>query len=131
MKFDWRYFAKEDYEKIRVRNPESKKELDYLGSVWVGDIAIDLVNRYYGDGKNHLDYDLYVGHEDTGYGYKSIPYDYADGGGFYITEDISYEEFKVIAEKEFEEFIKVNSNGKWESGLSLLDHANKPLEIWY
>lgn len=130
MKFDWIYFMEEDYEEIRTRNPENNNELGYLGSVCVGDIAIDLVNRYYGDGKNHLDYDLYVGHEDTGYGYKNgVPYDHADGGGFNITKDITYEEFKVIAEKEFEKYITENKD-VYESGLTLLDHANKPLEFW-
>jgi hypothetical protein len=43
---------------------------------------------------------------------------------------MTYEEFKIVAEKTFEKFININSEGRYESGLTLLDHANKPLEIW-
>lgn len=127
MKFDWRYFTKEDYENI-------VKTTDFLNgvcvaSVWIGDIAIDLVCYSWENDTPYIDYDFYIGHEDTGYGYKSVPYDQYDGGTLYMRTEESYEQFKELAEKDFEEFIR-NSKYVWKSGLTLLDHANKPLEIW-
>lgn len=121
MKFDWSKFTKENY----------KKYLDcclkfdgYVGAVHVGDICIDFVNY---PNEQVLGYDFYVLHEDTGYGEKDgVPYDLADGGGIDIPHDLSYEEFKTKTEKLFIKYMDC-----WTEDLySLLEHANRPLEIW-
>ena len=75
---------------------------------------------------------MYVGGEDTGYGYKDggnntiIPYDYADGDMISMTSELSYEDFKDKAEKLFVDYIE-NYNG---NNYSLVEHANRPLKIW-
>ena len=127
MKFDWRCFTEEDYENIA----KTTNFLNgvYVDSIWIGDVAIDLVCYSRENDTPCIDYDFYVGHEDTGYGYSVVPYDQYDGGSLYIRAGESYEQFKERAEKDFEEIIR-NSKYVWESGLTLLDHANKPLEIW-
>ena len=128
MKFDWRNFTEEDYCKyIKKRNAGVFDCEDYIGSVHIGDISIDLVD--FGE-EEFLAYDFYVAHEDTGYGYKlgvpyDIPYDYADGSTVDIPYDLSYNEFKAKAEKLFMEYIEAY-NGSY----SLVEHANRPLEIW-
>ena len=121
MKFDWSKFTKEDYEKYIGKCFDFE---DYIGAVHVGDISIDLIN--YGE-ENLLAYDFYVAHEDTGYGYKNdtLPYDYADGDGMNIPCDLSYEEFKDKAEKLFVEYIE-----SYKGDYSLIEHANRPLEMW-
>ncbi len=149
MKFDWSRFAEADYKNMLDGEED-------FGQVYVGDICIELVVESGGfiDLENEaqidteiLMFNFYVAHEDTGYGYKNeqgantddsgMPYDYAEGGGMDIPHGLSYEEFKNKAEKLFEEFI--TENDKW-SGYnyktdqyvyySLVEHANKPLEIW-
>ena len=124
MKFDWRNFTEEDYCKyIKKRNVGVFDCEDYIGSVHIGDISIDLVDL--GE-ENLLNYDFYVAHEDTGYGYKNgIPYDHADGNGMDIPYDLSYDEFKVKAEKLFMEYIEA-----YRGIYSLVEHASRPLEIW-
>ena len=149
MKFDWRNFTEEDYNKM------TNGEEDF-GQVYVGDICIELVVEEGGfidlenETQNHTERILcnfYVAHEDTGYGYKNehgantdgdgMPYDYAEGGDMDMPYGLSYEEFKNKAEKLFEEFI--TENDKWSGynykteqylNYSLIDHANRPLEIW-
>lgn len=119
MEFNW-YFTEYDYNKYIEENT-----YDYLGCVRIGDICIDLLNRE--DGV--IDYDFYVAHEDTGYGYKNdiLPYDYADGGGINVNCDMSYEEFVYKAMEVFENYIK---NYDKCFGYSLVEHANRPLEVW-
>lgn len=118
MKFDWRRFTETDYEKY-VKNPFYD---DYIGAVLIGDICIDLLIH----DDNAVSYDFYVAHEDSGYGYKNdIPYDYADGGEIDISCELSYDSFKDKAEKIFMNYIM-----DYKGNYSLVDHANKPLEIW-
>lgn len=133
MKFDWRNFTEEKYNKY-MANPSYFD--DYMGAVYVGDICIDLL--IYGE-ENTIAYDFYVAHEDTGYGYKNntLPYDYANGGVMEIPNGLSYDEFKTKAEKMFEEFIvKYNECHEYNVehdqfvDYSLVEHANRPLEIW-
>ena len=124
MKFDWGSFTEEDYYKYIVENTD-----DYIGCVYVGDICIDLVNGSYYD-ENRVEllyYDFYVAHEDTGYAYKNdvLPYDYADGDAMDRPYDLSYEEFKSKAEKLFTDYIVA-----YKGDYSLVEHANRPLEIW-
>ena len=126
MKFDWRRFTETDYNKyIKKRNAGVIDCEDYIGSVFVGDISIDLVD--FGE-ENLLNYDFYVPHEDTGYGYKDgIPYDYADGDGMDTPYGLSYDEFKDRAEILFKIYIANNDKC---CGYSLVEHANRQLEIW-
>ena len=74
-----------------------------------------------------MNYDFYVAHEDTGYGYKNgiLPYDYADGDGMSIPYGLPYDEFKAKAESLFVEYIEA-----YNGGYSLVEHANRPLEMW-
>lgn len=125
MKFDWSNFTEADYnryiEKCRANIVDCH---DYIGAVHIGDISIDLIDC--GE-ENVLNYDFYVAHEDTGYGYKNdiLPYDYADGNGMNIPFDLSYDEFKIKAEKLFVDYIEA-----YKGNYSLVEHANRPLEIW-
>lgn len=120
MIFNWDGFTEWHYNKY-IKN--FSRYDDYIGAVRIGDICIDLL--IYDD--NTLSYDFYVAHEDTGYGYKSdvFPYDYADGGKMGMPCDLSYEEFKDKAEKLFVEYIT-----SYKGNYSLVEHANRPLEIW-
>jgi len=137
MKFDWRKFTEDDYNKyMEKRNEKIYDAQDYIGSVYVGDISIDLIDC--GE-DNLLNYDFYVAHEDTGYGYKGaeFPYDYAEGDGMEVPYGLSYEEFKSKAEKLFEDYIIKHDKWRvWDFDhkeyleYSLVEHANRPLEIW-
>ena len=129
MKFDWRRFTETDYKKM-LNNEED------FGQVYVGDICIELVVEFYGvidvksntqKTENILMYNFYVPYEDTGYGYKDdvLPYDYADGDGMDIPYGLSYDEFKIKAEKLFMDYIE-----SYKGNYSLVEHANRPLEIW-
>lgn len=127
MKFDWRNFTETDY------NDMLDGKDDYNGSVHVGDICIEIVVDRFTDSHGHLNEILmgnfYVAHEDTGYGYKNdiLPYDYADGVDFKMPYNLSYEEFKTDAEKLFKEYM-ISSKDFY--CYSLVEHANRPLEIW-
>ena len=120
MKFDWSKFTEADFERY-IKN--SSQYDDYIGAVHIGDICIDLLIQ----DDNVLAYDFYVAHEDTGYGYKNdiLPYDYADGDAMEMPYNASYDEFVAKAEKLFIEYIKAY-NGNY----SLVEHANRPLELW-
>ena len=129
MKFDWRAFTESDFNKY-IKDPDNYD--DYIGAVYVGDICIDLLIQ----DDDTLIYDFYVAHEDTGYGCKNnvLPYDYADGDAMDMPYDLSYKEFKAKAEQLFEEYIiKYNQQHKLGAQVieySLIEHANRPLEIW-
>lgn len=125
MKFDWSNFTEADYNKyIGKRMAKIFDSHNYIGAVHIGDISIDLVDC--GE-ENLLVYDFYVAHEDTGYGCENgiIPYDYADGDGMDIPYELSYDEFKNKAEKLFVDYIE-----SYKGYYSLIEHANRPLEIW-
>lgn len=121
MNFDWTGFTEEKFENLITNNP-----YDYIGSVHVGDISIDLINH---PDINLMLFDFYVLNEDTGYGYteNNIPYDYAEGNEIELWKihNISYEEFKEVAERYFKEFISGNCQP-----YSLAEHANRPLVMW-
>lgn len=134
MIFNWDGFTEWHYN-MYIKN--FSRFDDYIGAVRVGDICIDLLI----EDDNTLVYDFYVAHEDTGYGYKDyddgMPYDYAEGGSMDIPHSLSYGEFKNKAEKLFEKFIMENDNWRgWNCktnqylNYSLIEHANRPLEIW-
>jgi hypothetical protein len=75
----------------------------------------------------YIEFNFYVAHEDTGYGYKddTLPYDYADGFDMEIPYNLSYDEFKTKTEKMIMEYIEA-----YKGAYSLVEHANRPLEIW-
>lgn len=127
MKFDWRNFTEADYNSMLNGN------VDYCGAVHIGDICIEFVVES-GSFINeilireaYVMCNFYVAHEDTGYGYKNdvLPYDYADGFDMEIPYELSYDEFKAKVVKLSMEYIEA-----YKGNYSLVEHANKPLEIW-
>lgn len=127
MKFDWRNFTEAEY------NSMLKGKADYNGSFYVGDICIELIAEsctLINDIISHkpfIMFNFYVAHEDTGYGYKDnvLPYDYAEGFDMDIPYELSYDEFKAKVEKLSMGYIEA-----YKGNYSLVEHANKPLEIW-
>lgn len=127
MKFDWRNFTEADYKKMLNGNT------DYCGAVHIGDICIELVverGSFINDiliREACVECNFYVAHEDTGYGYKNdiLPYDYADGFDIDMPYELSYDEFKANVEKLSVEYIEA-----YKGEYSLVEHANKQLEIW-
>lgn len=138
-KFNWNNLTEDKYNNAIKTHAENPYEVDLIGMVYVGDICIELVNDvYYDNGyetKSVWLYNLYVAHEDTGYSYKNeygygeigMPYDYADGGTMPVPYGLSYDKFKSKAEKLFTKYIMGCDN---YFSYSLVEHANRPLEIW-
>lgn len=125
-KFDWTGFTEENYNcmnEIREDYTVGIYDFYYVGFVCVGDLCFEL-NLRADDGIFCLDYDLYVGGIDDGYGYgmNDYPYTYADGGALMVPP--SYKEFKSSAEKVFTEYI--NDYGLYD----LPEKASIPLHIW-
>ena len=128
MKFDWGNFTQDNYNGM-LNNSKN----DYCGAVHIGDICIEIIaeSGTFINGIINREAcvmcNFYVAHEDTGYGYKDdvLPYDYADGFDMEMPYNMSYEEFKSKAEKLFVDYIE-SYNGNY----SLVEHANKPLEMW-
>lgn len=124
---------------------------EYFGSVYCGELCFDLL-LYNVEDKLYLGFDLYVGGDDTGYGYscrealasgkyasekevpaeEQYPYDEADGGAFpgegsdQLCLGLTYEEFQTLAEKEFSDYI-LNGPKRMPS---LKEKASQPLHIW-
>lgn len=127
MKFDWRNFTEAEY------NCMLDGKADYSGAVYVGDICIELIAEsctLINNILNHKPYimfNFYVAHEDTGYGYKDdiLPYDYADGFDIDVHYGLSYDEFKTEVEELSMRYIEA-----YKGEYSLVEHANRPLEIW-
>lgn len=69
MKFNWNSFTEEDFVNYcaTIEN-ERMFDNDFIGCVRIGDLCFDLIVREYND-EFVLDYDLYVGGFDDGYGY--------------------------------------------------------------
>ena len=98
---------------------------DYIGSVEIGELSVDLILRDYD--VIRLDFDVFVGGMDQ-YSHTCIgglPYDLADGDSFY-NEDIinieSIDDFKEYALSVVDSYIEA-SNYKKE-GFTLIDKAN-------
>jgi hypothetical protein len=147
MKFNWSIGSKEWEEfKAKVRNKEQYAD-DCIGLVRTGDLCFDLIVT---EDENEtaegckatlltLEYNLYTGGIDTGYAYsktetgEEYPYDYTEGGDFGNVFDMSFEEFKKLAEKEMQEYIIVNNHYYYykEYGYALLlCKADQPLNCW-
>lgn len=124
--FSWDTFTSDDF--LNIKEDIRNKETDYAAFIRIGTICIDCATKEYDDGIR-LDYDFYVGGEDTGYGYKKdYPYDYADGGSFCKEIlDMTYPEFKAYAEKTLRDYIVKNDR---QSTYSLMEHAKQALLIW-
>ena len=61
---------------------KDKAQEDYVGKVIIGNLSVEFVLREYENGRV-VDFDIYVGGVDSGYGYTEknhTPYDYAQGG---------------------------------------------------
>lgn len=126
MNFNWDEFTAEDFVNYCASVENKIVEADYyIGAIRVGEICCDLVVREYNTDKLTLTYDIYVGGENTGYGYTSeekYPYDYAGGDDFPDScISMTYEDFKKMAEKEITEFLTKNN---------LLNKANMKLHKW-
>ena len=127
MKFDWSNFTKENY------NDMLHRKADYCGAVYIGDICIELINESGTlvngilEREGYVMCNFYVAHEDTGYGYKDngMPYDYADGFDIEMPYNLAYDEFKAKVEKLSMDYIEA-----YKGSYSLVEHANRPLEIW-
>lgn len=127
MKFDWRNFTEDTY------NEMLNGKADYSGAVHVGDICIELIAEsctlvnHILHREPYIMFNFYVAHEDTGYGYKNdiLPYDYADGFDMEMPYNLSYDQFKTKTEKMIMEYIEA-----YKGAYSLVEHANRPLEIW-
>lgn len=132
MKFSWNEFTENDFINYctRMKN-DMISDGDYIGCVRVGDLCFDLVVREYNIGKRMLDYDLYVGGIDDGYSPIESDYPYSfDGGGTFengIMVNLTYEEFKTIAEYAFEDFI---TNEGSSHNVSLIEKASETLHVW-
>ena len=101
----------------------------YVGCVRVGDLCFDLIAREYND-EFVLDYDLYVGGVDDGYGYGKDNYPYTEVGGGSFQDSLismSYNDFVKQAEEAFSDYI-YHSN--YSAKYNLADKANEPLHIW-
>lgn len=136
MYFDWTGFSEHDFANYCAKAENAMMACDdYVGNVRVGDLCFDLVACMNEEcTKWFLQYDLYVGGVDTGYGYSNrnpnLPeyaYDYAEGGAF---EDgmisMTYDDFKVYAEEVFIRYIVT-----WPyKEANLVQKALEPLNIW-
>lgn len=127
--FNWSMLTRKDfvYWCFLVENYEMDDGY-CIGSVFVGSLCFDLVSRRCDQGKWHLDYDLYVGGVDDGYGYLSNGNAYShDGGGSFdeLMICMPYEEFQQYVEGVFTEFI--NNEGS-TLGVSLKEKAKQPFD---
>ena len=124
MNFNWNKFTEEKY-KTYLKELEAKAEyIDYIGTIHVGDIAIDLVDHRE-VGKLFIDF--YVLYEDTGYGYTKddVPYDFAEGFEIECPLNLSYKEFKEKTEKLCIEYIL-----EYKGNYNLFEHANNITKEW-
>lgn len=129
MNFNWNNFKEENFDIVCEALKENGHNEDCFGAVRVGDLCFDIVTREYND-KLYLDYDLYVGGVDTGYGYADdYPYDNAGGGSFNEScAEMTYDGFKEYAEKVMKNYIE-NEDSVYKH-TSLIEKANKELNVW-
>ena len=130
MEFNWDNFTEEDFVNYCAIIENGKMfDNDCMGCVRIGDLCFDLVVREY----NHefvLDYDLYVGGLDDGYGYGKENYPYTAGGGGTFEDaliSLSYDDFVKQVEEIFTNYIY---HFNYSENYNLVDKANQPLHIW-
>lgn len=129
MKFNWDGFKKESFDTTCDKLKNGNRDEVCVGQVRIGDLCFDVTTREY-DNKMYLDYDLYVGGVDSGYGYSNdYPYDYYGGGSFDESSvGMNYDEFVSYAEKTMKEFIE--SESEFYKNASLIEKANIELHVW-
>ena len=128
-KFVW-HFSKAVFEKCKTTD-----DGDYLGSISVGDLCFDIIQREDDDGCLWID--CYVGGVDTGYGYseKGYPYDYVSGVGMELSRDeymsYTYEQFVKAVEKELTRSIDEHPTYTADNGdvVNLVDKASGSLNV--
>lgn len=103
-----------------------------IGQVQIGDLMVDFVLREDTDENSVLDYDVYIGGLDAGYGYtekNKIPYDYCGGGTVINSNNIddftSISKFKEITIKEINEYINSYKDQTYINSRLLKDKADK------
>ena len=138
MIYNWKNnFNKEQYEKMIQEYRKGTLKVDEcIGQVRIGALCFDVITREYD--LLTLDFDLYVGGVDTGYGYstlaKGYPYDYVDGGDLDVLnnlQNVNYEQFIKIAEEKFTCFLEgLEESYRNKKNISLLKKAEEPLKIW-
>lgn len=130
MKFNWNGFTEEDFVDYCARMENDQVyDGDFIGCVTVGDLCFDLIVRENGN-ELMLDYDLYVGGIDDGYGYGKDNYPYTEGGGGSFGESMisyTYDAFVKWAEFKFKDFIMYSY---MSSKYNLVEKANEPLHVW-
>lgn len=130
MKFNWDGFTEEDFANYcAIIENEKMFDNDFVGCIRIGDLCFDLIIREYND-EFVLDYDLYVGGIDDGYGYGKENYPYTEGGGGSFEDSLismRYNDFVKQAEEAFTDYI-YNSN--YSAKYNLVDKANEPLHTW-
>ena len=130
MKFNWNGFTEEDFVDYCAKMENGQVYVyDCVGCVTVGDLCFDLIVREYND-EFILDYDLYVGGVDDGYGYGKDNYPYTEAGGRNFEDSMismSYDDFVKQAEEAFTDYI-YNSN--YSTKYNLIEKANEPLHVW-
>lgn len=147
--FDWSQFSPAAFARYQEDMRKGLHHIinNYYGSVYCGELCFDLV-VYDVDDRLFLFADLYVGGEDTGYGYscreamatgkyaskqevpdeEQYPYTDADGQAFPdLCIGLTYEEFKARAEAQFTDYIWHGQPGRTPS---LEEKARMPLHIW-
>lgn len=124
----WDYFPECSFYEVKdlIEGPENDGE--YIGSIRAGRLCFDCVLRCYDNNNMSLDYDVYIGGVDSGYGYtiENYGYDYCDGGS--LTEGVklsTYEQFKQYVEQKLNGFLQKN-----DYHLNLYELAQTPLLVW-
>lgn len=141
--FDWSKLTKADFEKYCKEMKETPiKDIpaisgyaSFIGGVHLGDLCLDILLRGYEEDKLYLEYDLYVGGVDSGYGYADqddgteYPYDYEGGGAFEsLCFNMNYDEFQVMVEKTFLEYIIIRQ--KQYTHANLVESAQTITHVW-
>lgn len=130
MKFNWEGFTEEDFVNYCATIENNKMfDNDYVGCVTVGVLCFDFIVMEYND-ELVLNYDLYIGGIDDGYGYGKDNYPYTEGGGGRFENSLifmSYNNFVKQAEELLTDYI-YNSN--YSTKYNLIERANEPLHVW-
>ena len=112
MKFNWKGFTEEDFVNYCATIENNQMfDNDFVGRVTVGGLCFDFIVREDND-ELVLDYDLYIGGIDDGYGYGKDNYPYTEGGGGRFENSLifmSYNDFVKQAEESLTDYI-YNSN---------------------
>lgn len=130
MKFDFYGLNESDYLSFRdyIKGKTDKCPMFFVCYARSGDICFDIAITVCND-KYGLEYDLYVGGIDTGYGYsREYPYDHVGGDVFSGWENMEFEDFKKYAISVFEKYI-YDMNEIYKQA-DLIKKANEPLKVW-